>query len=82
MPDEGNMHTIELVVTGAQKEECLEPLVAAEVNSAFSMTEPRMGGDSDLKMWTTAENDGDKLIIGDHKWWTTQGSEDVFIVMA
>jgi len=39
-PDEGNMHTIELVGTDAQRERWLEPLVAGEINSAFSMTEP------------------------------------------
>jgi acyl-CoA dehydrogenase len=83
-PDEGNMHTLELVGTEAQKEEYLEPLVAGDINSAFSMTEPRDGGGSDPKMLKTrAEKDGDEWVIDGHKWWTTQGSEaDVFIVMA
>jgi acyl-CoA dehydrogenase len=83
-PDEGNMHTIELVGTEAQKEEWLEPLVAGEINSAFSMTEPAPGAGSDPKMMQTkAEKDGDEWVINGHKWWTTQGSEsDVLIVMA
>ncbi len=83
-PDEGNMHTIELVGTEAQKEEWLEPLVAGEIRSAFSMTEPNPGAGSDPKMMhTRAERDGDGWTIDGHKWWTTQGSEaDVFIVMA
>jgi acyl-CoA dehydrogenase len=83
-PDEGNMHTIELVGTEKQKEEWLEPLVAGEINSAFSMTEPAPGAGSDPKMMQTkAEKDGDEWVIDGHKWWTTQGSEaDVFIVMA
>jgi acyl-CoA dehydrogenase len=83
-PDEGNMHTLELVGTEQQKEEWLEPLVAGEINSAFSMTEPQPGAGSDPKMMrTTAEKDGDEWVIDGHKWWTTQGSEaDVFIVMA
>ncbi|MFB6205546.1 MAG: acyl-CoA dehydrogenase family protein, partial [Haloglomus sp.] len=83
-PDEGNMHTIELVGTEEQKEEYLEPLVAGDIRSGFSMTEPRAGAGSDPKMIkTTAEKDGDEWVIDGHKWWTTQGDEsDVLIVMA
>ena len=83
-PDEGNMHTIELAGTEAQKERWLPPLIRGEVKSAFSMTEPAPGGGSDPKMIkTTAEKDGDEWIINGHKWWTSNGCEaDVFIVMA
>jgi acyl-CoA dehydrogenase len=83
-PDEGNMHTIELVGTEAQKEEFLEPLVAGEFVSGFSMTEPRDGAGSDPKMMKTqAEKEGDEWVINGHKWWTTQGDEaDFLIVMA
>jgi acyl-CoA dehydrogenase len=57
-PDEGNMHTIELVGTEWQKEEYLEPLVAGDISSGFSMTEPRSGAGSDPKMMQThAEKD-------------------------
>ncbi len=34
-PDEGNMHTLELVGTEAQKEEYLQPLVAGEIRRAL-----------------------------------------------
>jgi acyl-CoA dehydrogenase len=83
-PDEGNMHTLELVGTEEQKEEYLKPLVAGEFRSGFSMTEPRAGAGSDPKMMrTVAEKDGDEWVIDGHKWWTTQGTEaDFFIVMA
>ncbi len=83
-PDEGNMHTLELVGTEEQKERWLEPLVAGEIRSGFSMTEPIQGGGSDPKMLETqAEKRGDEWVIDGHKWWTTQGSEaDVLIVMA
>ena len=83
-PDEGNMHTIELAGTEAQKERWLPPLIRGEAKSAFSMTEPAPGGGSDPKMIkTTAEKDGDEWIINGHKWWTSNGCEaDVFIVMA
>ncbi len=83
-PDEGNMHTLELVGTEAQQERWLRPLAAGEIRSGFSMTEPMQGSGSDPKMIrTTAERDGDEWVINGHKWWTTQGSEaDVLIVMA
>ena len=83
-PDEGNMHTLELAGTEAQKAEWLDPLVAGEVVSGFSMTEPMQGGGSDPKMIsTTARRDGDEWVINGHKWWTTNGCEaDVLLVMA
>ncbi|MFB6141812.1 MAG: acyl-CoA dehydrogenase family protein [Halorientalis sp.] len=83
-PDEGNMHTLEMFGTEAQKEEWLEPLVAGDIRSGFSMTEPMAGAGSDPKMMqTTAERDGDEWVIDGHKWWTTQGDEaDVLLVMA
>jgi len=83
-PDEGNMHTLELVGTEEQEEEWLKPLVAGDIRSGFSMTEPMQGAGSDPKMMqTTAEKDGDEWVIDGHKWWTTQGVEaDVLLVMA
>ncbi|MDZ7702521.1 MAG: acyl-CoA dehydrogenase family protein [Halobacteriales archaeon] len=83
-PDEGNMHLLELVGTDAQRERWLEPLVAGEISSGFSMTEPMPGAGSDPKMVrTTATPDGDGWVIDGHKWWTTGGSEaDLLIVLA
>ncbi|MXR41182.1 acyl-CoA dehydrogenase [Halobaculum sp. WSA2] len=83
-PDEGNMHTLELLGTDEQQERWLRPLVAGEISSGFSMTEPMQGGGSDPKMIrTSAEKEGDEWVIDGHKWWTTGGTEaDVLIVMA
>lgn len=83
-PDEGNMHTLELLGTDDQKEDWLRPLVAGDISSGFSMTEPMQGAGSDPKMiQTTAEKDGDEWVIDGHKWWTTGGgSAEVLIVMA
>ena len=83
-PDEGNMHTLLIAGTDDQKERWLRPLVAGEMISAFSMTEPMQGGGSDPKMLkTTAERDGDEWVINGHKWWTSQGDEaDILLVMA
>lgn len=83
-PDEGNMHTLLIAGSDEQKERWLRPLVAGEMISAFSMTEPMQGGGSDPKMLkTTAERDGDEWVIDGHKWWTSQGDEaDFLLVMA
>jgi len=83
-PQEGNMHTLEMVGTEAQKEEWLRPLVQGEISSGFSMTEPMDGGGSDPKMLkTTAVKDGDEWVINGHKWWTSDGLDaDFLLVMA
>jgi len=83
-PQEGNMHTLEMVGTEAQKEEWLRPLVQGEVQSAFSMTEPMQGAGSDPKMLqTTAYKDGDEWVINGHKWWSSDGYDaDFLLVMA
>jgi acyl-CoA dehydrogenase len=83
-PDEGNMHLLEMQGTELQKEQYLEPLVAGDLKSGFSMTEPMQGAGSDPKMIkTTAEKDGDDWVIDGHKWWTTQGIQaDILLVLA
>jgi acyl-CoA dehydrogenase len=83
-PQEGNMHTLEMVGTEEQKEEWLRPLVQGEISSGFSMTEPMGGGGSDPKMLqTTAVRDGDEWVINGHKWWTSDGLDaDFLLVMA
>ncbi|MDZ7745999.1 MAG: acyl-CoA dehydrogenase family protein [Halobacteriales archaeon] len=83
-PQEGNMHTLEMAGTEAQKEEYLRPLVQGELQSAFSMTEPTRGGGSDPKMLrTTAIKDGDEYVINGHKWWSSDGyNADFLLVMA
>ena len=83
-PQEGNMHTLEMVGTEEQKEEWLRPLVQGEISSGFSMTEPMGGGGSDPKMLqTTAVKDGDEWVINGHKWWTSDGLDaDFLLVMA
>jgi len=83
-PDEGNMHLLEMHGTERQKERYLDPLVAGDLVSGFSMTEPMQGAGSDPKMIrTTARKEGDEWVIDGHKWWTTNGIDaDVLLVFA
>ena len=83
-PQEGNMHTLEMAGTERQKEEYLRPLVQGEIQTGFSMTEPRDGAGSDPKMMkTTARKEDDEWVINGHKWWTSDGyAADLLLVMA
>lgn len=81
-PDEGNMHLLHLFANDEQRERYLRPLVAGEIFSAFSMTEPPPGAGSDPTMLrTTAQRDGDDWIINGHKWFTSNGEVASFLII-
>ncbi|MGK2937618.1 MAG: acyl-CoA dehydrogenase family protein [Solirubrobacteraceae bacterium] len=81
-PDSGNSEILALAGTPEQKERWLEPLLAGDIKSAFSMTEPNAGADPTL-LQTTAVRDGDEWVINGHKWFSSNASiADVLIVMA
>jgi acyl-CoA dehydrogenase len=71
-PDEGNMHLLEAIATGEQKERYLRPLAAGEVRSCFAMTEPAPGAGSDPSALTTrAERVPGGWRINGRKWFIT-----------
>jgi acyl-CoA dehydrogenase len=81
-PDSGNAELIAIGGTAEQKKKWMEPLLAGEYRSAFSMTEPGAGADPTL-IKTQAVRDGDEWVINGHKWFTSNGSmADFLIVMA
>jgi acyl-CoA dehydrogenase len=57
--------------TPEQKKEWLEPLLAGEIRSCFSMTEPEVSGADPTTLRTRAVRDGDDWVIDGHKWYTT-----------
>src|SRR6476660_1130361 len=82
-PDSGNSEILALAGTEAQKERWLKPLLAGEIRSAFSMTEPETPGSDPTQLRTRAVRDGDGYILDGHKWFTSNGSiADFLIVMA
>jgi alkylation response protein AidB-like acyl-CoA dehydrogenase len=82
-PDAGNMEILIEHATPGQKEEYLVPLLAGEVRSCFSMTEPENPGSNPTWMSTTATKDGDDYIITGSKWFSTGAEGAAFaIVMA
>jgi acyl-CoA dehydrogenase len=80
-PDSGNSEILALAGTEEQKERWLHPLLAGDLRSAFSMTEPGAGADPTL-LATTAVRDGDEWVINGHKWFSSNASiADFLIVM-
>ena len=82
-PDSGNSEILAMAGTPEQKERWLEPLLAGDLKSAFSMTEPEVAGSDPTTLRTRAVRDGDEWVINGHKWFSTNGSiADFLIVMA
>jgi acyl-CoA dehydrogenase len=82
-PDSGNSEILALAGTPEQKERWLYPLLAGELKSAFSMTEPETPGSDPTQLRTLAVRDGDGYVLDGHKWFTSNGSiADFLIVMA
>lgn len=79
-PDSGNAELLAVGGTEEQKKRWMEPLLAGQMRSAFSMTEPHVAG-SDPKLLTTrARRDGDEWVIEGHKWFTSNGSRADFLI--
>jgi acyl-CoA dehydrogenase len=82
-PDSGNSEILALAGTPEQKERFLYPLLAGDLRSAFSMTEPETAGSDPTLLRTRAVREGDEYVINGHKWFTSHGSiADFLIVMA
>ena len=82
-PNSGNQKVLVKYATPEQKKKWLEPLVAGETQSCFSMTEPDNAGSDPRSIQTRAVRDGDEWIITGHKWFTSNAVRaDWALVMA
>jgi acyl-CoA dehydrogenase len=79
-PDTGNMEILEDFATPAQKKAWLEPCLAGEMRTCFSMTEPETSGADPTQLATRAVREGDYYNINGHKWFTSNGIGSSFAI--
>ena len=82
-PDDGTMILLNKILTEAQKDRWLQPIIDGRVRSSFAMTEPDGCGSDPSLTYTKAEKNGDKWIITGRKWFIT-GAEGAqhFVLLA
>jgi len=82
-PDAGNAEILHQFGTPEQRERWLYPLVAGEIRSFFSMTEPEVSGADPTGLRTRAVADDGDWVIDGHKWFSSGAEGAAFgIVMA
>jgi acyl-CoA dehydrogenase len=79
-PDTGNAEIIAHYGTPEQKERYLRPLLAGEIFSCYSMTEPHGGSDPTM-FKTRATRDGDGWVINGWKYFSSNARTASFLIV-